>query len=359
MECTPKPNRTQIELKVSEWLARQDRGALSQAERAELQAWLEESAGHKVAYIRMEAMWGTANKLKVLGSGDWRESPYFKVPGQSPNSSDTADLGRKGDQHHTITASGGVAEGRSLSVSFHHTRHWATAAAVLVVVGLSSYGVGTRLFDSNRYTTPVGGTASVPMPDGSKVTLNTNSEIRIAVTASERRIDLQRGEAFFVVAKDLKRPFVVLASDRRVTALGTQFSVRRDGGNIRVAVTEGTVKVENLGSPSPDIQLMAGSIANADKTGVVVQEKQIPEVEDALSWRTGCVVFHKTPLADAVAEFNRYSERKIVIQDPAVAAIRIGGNFRTDNVDAFLRLVQATFPVNVIRQNDRIVLTGN
>jgi len=90
-----------------------------------------------------------------------------------------------------------------------------------------------------RYSTPVGEIASVPMRDGSKVTLNTDSQIRVTLTDSERRVDLKYGEAFFEVSKDPKRPFVVNAGGKRVIAVGTQFSVRRDANDIQVVVTEG------------------------------------------------------------------------------------------------------------------------
>ena len=120
---------------------------------------------------------------------------------------------------------------------------FATAASVLLAVAAGAY----LWFQSseNRYTTPIGGIASVPLQDGSNITLNTATEVHVALTGRERDIDLERGEAFFQVAKDAKRPFVVNAGRKRVIAVGTQFSVLRDGDDIRVIVSEGTVRIED------------------------------------------------------------------------------------------------------------------
>jgi transmembrane sensor len=203
------------------------------------------------------------------------------------------------------------------------------------------------------------------MPDGSNVTLNTDSQIRIALTDTERRVELGHGEAFFEVSKDPKRPFVVRAGDKRVIAVGTKFSVRREGDDIEIVVTEGKVRVEDGAAGqdsrvggSADVFLTPGSIARADDAGVLVQRRTLPEAEEHLSWRTGWLMFRDLGLADAIAEFNRYSARKIVIQDPGIASLKIEGNFRATNVEAFVRLLESGFPVRAEVRADQILLTA-
>jgi transmembrane sensor len=110
---------------------------------------------------------------------------------------------------------------------------------------------------------------------------------------------------------------------------------------------------------SGQIYLAAGGIARTDGDGVLVQEKPLAEVEEALSWRTGYMVFHESTLADAVAELNRYNVRKIVIEDPDVAGIRLSGKFRTTDFEAFIRLISDGFPIHVRQASDRIILTKN
>lgn len=243
--------------------------------------------------------------------------------------------------------------------SSRHKRLFAIAASLLLAVGLVSYL--TLKSSGDRYATPVGGFASVPMADGSKVTLNTDSQIRIALSNTERGVELRRGEAFFEVSKDPTRPFIVRAGNKRVIAVGTKFSVRREGDDIEVVVTEGKVRVEDLGKGarpdgSADVFLTPGSVARAGQAGVLVQRKTLPEAEEQLSWRTGVLLFRNQTLADAIAEFNRYNVRKIVIQDPTIAALKIEGNFRATNVEAFVRLLESGFPVRADTQGDHIVL---
>lgn len=209
--------------------------------------------------------------------------------------------------------------------------------------------------DRNRYTTPVGGIASVPMEDGSTITLSSNSQVRIAITQTQRRVELDQGEAFFDVAKDGARPFVVDAGERRIVAVGTQFSVRRDRDDVRVIVTEGTVRIER--PSTKDTVLAAGTVALTRPEAIIVQTKPTPELEEALSWRFGYLVFHATPLAAAVAEFNRYNPRRIIIEDPELATVPISGNFRATNVDAFVRLLRDGFAIRAHENNDEIVLS--
>lgn len=338
---------------AAQWVARRDSERWSQSDEADLEAWLNASTGNRIAFLRLQAAWEDANRLKVLGAGvkagvvpsseHWNTSPFFKHIARSEGALPEARhaFAPRGD-HNVIPK----------------VTAWALAASALVIAVLLAWNRG--YFEGNAYSTPVGGLAAVPLPDGSKVTLNTDSEIRVAVTDKERRIELKQGEAFFEVAPEVSRPFVVNAGDKRVIAVGTRFSVRKNATDIRVVVTEGTVRVEQE-SDSADTavtQLSAGSVARARDAHVAVQERSVPEVEELLSWRTGFLVFHETSLAEAVEEFNRYNTRKIVIEDPAVAGLRISGNLRATNVDAFAQLLEDGFPVTVQRHVDRISLSA-
>lgn len=183
--------------------------------------------------------------------------------------------------------------------------------------------------------------------------------LHVSLSAVERGVQLERGEAFFDVAKDPRRPFIVHAGALRVTAIGTKFSVRREADQLRVVVTEGRVQVakSDHGGQMPVAQLAAGNIAHTQGEGILVQQQPLSRLEELLSWRTGFIIFHDTPLAEAVAEFNRYNSRTIVIDDPAVAAMRISGNFRTTNGAAFVRLLEAGFPIRARSGEAQIVLT--
>jgi transmembrane sensor len=339
----------QIEALAAAWLARRESGHFSAADAAELANWLQASTAHRVTFLRLESAWEQAGRLKVLGAGvksgvvpsarEWQQSPYFT------GSYDDADRDTaKTKQRRTLR--------------FRARRHISMALAASILLTIIAGSLWIAWPRGPAYQTQVGVSATVPMTDGSKVILSTNSKIHVAVSTTERRVELDRGEAFFEVAEDPARPFVVSAGALRVVAVGTKFSVRREGSEFRVVVTEGRVRVEKIegGREVTLTQIAAGDIAHSRGEGVLVQHQPLQQVEEVLSWRDGFVVFHETPLADAVAELNRYNTRKIVIKDPGIAAIRISGNFRAANGEAFALLLEDGFPIRAEVSGNEITL---
>jgi transmembrane sensor len=182
--------------------------------------------------------------------------------------------------------------------------------------------------------------------------------VRAQVTDSLRRITLDAGEAYFEVVHDARRPFVVYAGNRRITDLGTKFSVFRNGDDVRVVVREGRVQVETIGMADA----AAPVIADAGRE-VLVREAQIfvtpkPEEElaNGLSWRNGLLVFRQQTLAEAAEQFNRYNDRQIFVAGSA-RKIRIGGSFKANNLDVFVQLLHDGFGLSVNDQGDRIVVS--
>jgi transmembrane sensor len=219
------------------------------------------------------------------------------------------------------------------------------AAAIVLLLGL---GVYVRIFVAGEaYATPVGGVSSIPLQDGSSVTLNTATKVRVSLTDRERHIELEAGEAFFVVAKDPSRPFVVTVGNRRVVAVGTRFSVRREGEDIQVVVTEGKVRIEPREDGQAAQLLSAGAVVQTERNAVRVEQRSLGAAEAALSWRGGYLIFNDTALADAVAELNRYTSRRIVIDDPALAGLKISGKFQSTLATDFVKLLRDGFGVEV------------
>jgi len=233
-----------------------------------------------------------------------------------------------------------------------------------VICAIGLYALSTGLFASRRYATPVGGTDTIALHDGSHVTLNTDSKIRVEFGPGERSVALNQGAVFFEVAKDAARPFVVEAGGSRVTAVGTQFSIRRQSAEIQVVVTEGTVRIEPSLLPasatpegnSPRVLVTAGKVAQTANGRTIVRAQAEGEAERLLSWRSGYVSFENATLTEAVAEFNRYNARQIVIQDPSIATIRLSGHFRTNNVEGFLSLLHDGFNVTVDQSTAAVTL---
>lgn len=334
------------------WFVRQQSDAWTDADQAELDAWLAAATAHRIQYIRASTAWSESARLKALGAG----IPAGVVPPRGAWGDTRYSRGKAA----TDTRSPEIPAAATKSSS----RAWgvALAASVLVALAVGFYSVDAGRFSGAQFSTPVGGIENVPLADGSKITLNTDTRVRVAFTSKERRIQLEQGEAFFEVAKDPQRPFIVYAGDQRVVAVGTKFSVRRDDEDVQVVVTEGRVNLaaadmpDSGDTPEAPTLLDAGAIARTASSGLIVRPGAATEAEKLLSWRRGYVSFDNMPLAEAVAEFNRYNTRKIHIEDPAIAAIRVGGNFRSDNTEAFLDLLERGFPIAIRQESDKVVL---
>ncbi|MBB5986744.1 FecR family protein [Sphingobium lignivorans] len=186
----------------------------------------------------------------------------------------------------------------------------------------------------------IGQQASFHMTDGSVVTVNTASKVVVAESELRRLARLDYGEAFFEVAKNARKPFVVEVGKVSVTALGTAFSVRNLDGAIHVALAEGRVRVDVPGkdSAAKSVILEPGTSLSFAR-GVLSESKS--DVTRMLAWRQGMLSFDRTPLAEAVAEINRYTQQEIAIVSPEIAERRISGSFRIGITRGFLQSLEA------------------
>jgi transmembrane sensor len=308
----------QIEEKAAAWLARQDSGEWSPADQAALDAWIEADMAHRVAYLRLQSVWGRADRLAALSGSDFGLRPTRALLG----------------------------------------RIAAAVAAVGIVLG-AGFGVVTVAKPGHAYSTDIGGHATVPLKDGTRVELNTDTRLRTSIADDHRTVWLDRGEAYFEVAHDASRPFVVYAGARRITVLGTKFLVRREGEGVEVAVVEGRVRVDPIRQQrARPAVLTRGDLALAKGEATLLAPPSIQKVETELSWREGMLVFARSTLADAVTEFNRYNRRKLVVEGDAAANVRIGGSFEAQNIDAFARLLQQAFGLSVKDDGEEIVISG-
>ena len=193
----------------------------------------------------------------------------------------------------------------------------------------------------------------ITLPDGSELSLNTDSAVEVRFDHAERRLVLLRGQALFEVAKGQSRPFVVHAGGKRIVATGTAFDVRLDHSILELTMVEGQVLVHPLaGNASrgdrkltPGLPLHAGErlVARAGRP-VAISDVDIGR---ATSWMQGKLVFLDTTLEDAIAETNRYSTTKVVLADPRLAGLKVSGVFRTGQPEQFARAVAEIHPVAV------------
>jgi len=210
--------------------------------------------------------------------------------------------------------------------------------------------VAASVLDHGEFVTAKGERRTVRLGDGTAVTLNTDSAIRVAYAPGRRLVRLLRGQVLFEVAKDHSRPFVVQAAGRQVTALGTIFEVRLDPNRLKVVLVEGKVVVDGIqdrsGTGRPVI--VPAVLAPGEELVSMLGEKpQLAkvDVDQQLRWREGFVEFDDVPLSTAVGEMNRYSSRQLVLQDAATGDLRLSGVFRTGSPERFAAIVSELLPI--------------
>jgi transmembrane sensor len=193
---------------------------------------------------------------------------------------------------------------------------------------------------------------TIGLADGSTLTLNTDSAVRVAYSPARRFVSLLRGQVLFEVAKDRRRPFVVQAADRQVTALGTIFEVTLDRTLMKVTLVEGRVVVDAISDRPANAAIISPMVLTPGQEfvatiGSAPQLARV-DVDQQLRWREGFVEFNDIPLAKAVEEMNRHSNHQIVIHDDAAGSLRISGVFRTGDSERFAAIVGELLPIETL-----------
>lgn len=320
-----------IEHRAADWLVLRDRG-FAPREREEFTRWLEADERHAEVFAEMEETW---ERLKHL---DDVASP---APAVLPVS-------------QARTRQGGKIVWIATTL--------AAAAAVTVAVLMWPRSARDAADFSTTAATEIGAMRRLPLPDGSVVQINTDSALSIRFTATERRVQLVRGEAHFQVTKNPARPFIVSAEQVVVRAVGTAFDVRLRPEAVDVLVTEGKVRVSDVADGKSLLETPASSgeppllvagqrisihvgAASAAPPRAAVATIPAAEMGQMLAWQSKRLEFVSAPLAEMVAEFNRYNRHKLVIADPRLAERRFGGTFAAGDYDELVRLLEADFGV--------------
>ncbi|WP_019834401.1 FecR family protein [Sphingomonas sp. PR090111-T3T-6A] len=217
--------------------------------------------------------------------------------------------------------------------------------------------IGWRTLTAERVSTARGEIRRLPLSDGSVATIDTDSELRVAFAADTRRISLDHGQAWFQVAKDRTRPFVVDAGIAQARAVGTAFSVERREDGVDVAVTEGVVAVWPSSARGEMTILEAGQFARFRPGAAAPTTGTAPAaIERTLAWRSGEIALENETVAIAVARFNRYNRQQLVLADPSVGEERLIGLFQIDRPEDFAATLAATLDVAVTTTPDEIRL---
>jgi len=321
---TSYSNKTarQIDAEAAQWAARMDRGPLEPDQEKQFLAWLGEDVRCMGAYGRMRAIALSSERARALG-------PDFDPAAFESQTGLGARFGATLPRRRMLQLGGAI------------------AAAALVGVT----GTWQVLSHRGRFATGKGETKVVALKDGSVVTLNTASEIQVNYTETMRSVELVQGEALFDVAKNKARPFVVSAGDTNVRAVGTSFTVRRlDAAPVQVLVREGVVEVSKPAIDAAPVRISANSMAVAqeDSDGIIAARPVPPaQLHRQLAWQTGQIAFEGETLAQAAAEFARYSDTRIVIEDQALAREEIAGLFKATDPVGFAQTIAISLNAHV------------
>ena len=328
------PNRPKAREEASLWLARLDRG-LTEQERRDLGAWLEEDRQHTDALLELAAFWDQTAVLSQLAE-------LFPLSRQR----------RTRPPVRAWTVAGAALAG---------------AMSVVVTVFYGAFVTDPPADARQVYETTVGGQSTVELLDGTMVTLNTNSSMEVQYSSVGRSVVLNRGEGYFAVEPDPERPFRVSAGGRVFEAVGTAFNVRiGPDEDIKMMVTEGQVGVlpadgaaaaAGASAVRPEAIVDAGNLAIVGRSGVSIQPLPAAQIEAQLSWQQGMLVFDGEPLATVLLEMGRYTRTPLVVDD-SVRDVRVGGYFRAGDVDGLLIALRENFEIESTRTGDgRIILS--
>ena len=306
------------------WVARLDGREPAAAERATFDDWIARDPAHAAAY---------AEALRT-----WRDLAAM----------------RGSEQYRALL---GTPTLRERMVSALRGPRWAAlavgVAAIVAFVWLGfSLDVLPFLHRPTQVATQLAEVREMTLPDGTRIVLGAQSQIDFLVTGKTRHATVISGDAFFAVAHDATRPFVVATGDYTVRVLGTQFEIRRRPDTVRVAVSEGRVAVKRVDMEDASV-LMSGAAWTAGSGGVEVRPV---DAMDVGAWRSGRLVYDNAALRDIVADANRYTRSHIVVVDPQLETLRLTTSFRTSQVDGMVETLQAALPLVAERRANGDIL---
>ena len=333
----PGDRDSALKHQAANWVLRQDRG-LSASEQDEFLQWLAADSSHKAEFIRQREIW---QRLDALGQ--WRPENSAR-PNRDLLAPPRPPIGRGVVRW---VAWGALAAAATLALVVRITKPDVTPPEPPVTID-SITTIETR-----------------QLPDGSTAELNRGASIAVLYTPVERRILLEKGEAHFTVAKNPARPFIVSAAGVDVRAVGTAFNVRLGRQAVEVLVTEGKVQVEQGAGEAGAQTIVVPTLERGQRSVVPLTGDAAPQVgvvsaeemEQLLAWQPRLLDFSAAPLRTVVAEFNRRnSPLRLVILDPDLAEVEVSASLRSDNIEGFLRLLEAGFNVRVERSGTEIRL---
>jgi transmembrane sensor len=361
---------TQIYEEASAWFVACRAGDLDEAARREFDKWLRKSPEHVSAYLELAAIWNEGSSLDPTRRWDAdtliaesRKDPENVVP--LPASSAVPELEKAVPPNNAVPF---IEPRRTIP-----RRRFALAAATAGIAVTGGFWVWLAL-SSDTYSTAIGEQRSIELGDGSTVSMNSKSRVRIRYSQTERGVDLLEGQALFHVAKDKTRPFIVKADGTRVRAVGTQFDVYEKHDGTTVTVLEGQVAVlapvraetqspgavpANPDGAAPVVTILVAAGEQVTVTPKRAQKTEHANISAATAWTQRQTVFESATLSEVAEEFNRYNERQLIIDDADLLTFHISGVFSSTDPESLIRFLRARPGVKVTEDGSKIRVSKN
>jgi len=351
---------------AADWFTRLQDTELSCEDREAFADWLSASPEHVREYLTLANLHADIGELPPTRSVE----DLVELAGQGhPENVISLNAVERVAKPDDSPASGTGRAGR--------VKRIAALAAGLVVIALACVWWLYPHANVATYTTSIGEQKSFPLSDGSIVTLNAVSKLRIHYTEQYRDVQLLSGEALFAVAKNKLRPFRVLTNDSVIQAVGTQFNVNHRYADTTVTVVEGTVEIrpvvsqpqftrpapasegssgEGLGARSSIIRVTKGQRAHVDAQDAAITVSTVVDATVDTAWRERHLTFESRPLGEVVAEFNLYNEHPIEIRDAGLNSTQVSGSFNANDPQSFALFLEAAKLAKPKIESDKILL---
>ena len=313
---------SQAREEAADWFARLKKRHVAAADLEAFRIW-RKKPGHKEAYDEVDAFWRKSGA--VAGHPEIKASVEDALKRSEPRA------GRRPG--------------------------WSIKPALRAMLGLTGAAIllgGGYLATAPRgYTTEVGEQRTLQLSDGSTLMLDTASKVTVAISGKRRELRLVRGQAMFDVAHDPARPFVVVAGDTSITALGTRFDVRREQDGARVTLLRGAVEVRAAAKSGERTWRL--SPGQGLSTQQLTPKVASIDTEAATSWTRRQLIFRGVPLGEAVAEVNRYDRAKIELDIGEMAEDRMSGVFDAGDMETFIGAIAEMHDLAIDRSRPGLI----
>ncbi len=319
----PSSDKQSVSDQATAWFARLQADDVTAVEQAQFKHWYRKSREHAKAYDKIRQLW------------ELLEAPGKRV-------------------HTLLEAEQSALKRPPLSGRQPSYARRLTALPVLILTVLLSYQLPKHYQNwQSDYHTVAGKQLTLVLNDGSRLTLNTDTALKVDFSASQRHIDLLRGEAYFQVSPDKSRPFIVSNGIANARAVGTAFSVKKTGDDMRVIVNEGTVEVS---AGKADVPALVHINQQVDCQQGQIGPVMSSDIMETLAWQRGQLIFKRQPLARVIEEVNRYRSGQIMLINPKLKQRVVSGVFDTADPNAVVDGIKTALKVSSVNLSEQLVL---